>query len=176
MSPFGAGVILIVIGAVVNIAGIVDWEFGEVLGRNIVVVPLSGFALGALIIGSALWILGTYLVVVAHGKKEEDERRAESLRRISDSQLAQLQSVGITTNGNRVTIAGGDAARIATREINYLIALRRDGQNEAADKIISGRKDQELAVALLTLIKRYGPHSTYRAAYLWAAEQLKDDA
>ncbi len=178
MSTFGTGVILIVIGAVVNIAGIAaEWEFGEVLGRDIVVVPLSGFALGALIVGSALWILGTYLMIVAYGDEEEAEYQAERKIGTLNSQIAQLQSVGITISDNRVTISGvGNAAKIVTREVNYLLDLRRDGYNEVADKIITGGKDQELATALLIHIERIGPYSPHRHAYVWAAERLKTDA
>ena len=177
MSTFGTGVILIVIGAVVNIAGIAaEWEFGEVLGRDIVVVPLSGFALGALIVGSALWILGTYLMIVAYGDEEEAEYQAERKIGTLNSQIAQLKSVGITISDNRVTISGGNAAKIVTREVNYLLELRRDGYNEVADKIITGGKDQELATALLMHIERIGPYSPHRHAYVWAAERLKIDA
>ena len=177
MSTFSTGVILIVIGVIVNIAGIVaDWEIVRLLGRNIMVVPLSGFALGALIVGCALWILGTFLVITAYDEKKEGERRAEQQTNTATSQIAQLQSIGITINGNRVTISGGDAANIATREANYLLDLRQDGHNEVADKIITGRKDQELATALSIHIERLGPYSPHRHAYVWAAEQLRTDA
>lgn len=177
MSTFSTGVILIVIGVVVNIAGIVaEWEIVRLLGRNIMVVPLSGFALGALIVGCALWILGTFLVITAYDEKKESERCAEQQANTANSQIAQLQSVGITINGNRVTISGGDAAKIVTREVNYLLDLRRDGYNEVADKIITGGKDQELATALLMHIERIGPYSPHRHAYVWAAERLKTDA
>lgn len=176
MNTFGAGIILIMIGAVMNIAGVIaDWEFGEVFGRNIVIVPLSGFALGALIVGCALWILGTYLVIVAYGEKEKGERSAEQQISTANSQIAQLRSNGITMAGNRVTISGGNAAKIAFREENYLLDLRRDGLDEVVDKIITGRKDQELAATVSMYTENLGPHSPYRAAYIWAAEQLKGD-
>ena len=176
MSTFSSGVILIVIGVIVNIAGIVaEWEIVRLLGRNIMVVPLSGFALGALIVGCALWILGTFLVITAYDEKKESERCAEQQANTANSQISQLQSVGITISGNRVTISGGDAANIATREANYLLDLRRDGLNEVADKIISGQKDQQLEATLSTYIERLGLHSPYRDAYIWAVGRLKAD-
>ena len=176
MNKYETGIILIVLGAVVNIAGIAaEWDFGEVFGRSIAIIPLSGFALGALIVGCALWILGTYLVIVAYGEEEEAEYQAERQIGSLNSQIAQLRSVGITISSNRVTISGGDAAKIVTREINYLLDLRRDGHNEVVDKIISGRKDQDLATALSIHIERLGTFSPHRPAYVWAAEQLKTD-
>lgn len=57
-------VMLVLIGAIVFIAGaIAEWESTEIFERNYILIPLSGFALGALIATGLLWLLAIFVAI-----------------------------------------------------------------------------------------------------------------
>lgn len=184
MSAFGVGLILIVGGVVVNIAGIVaEWEFGELLGQNIAVLPLSGFALGALIIGFAAWIGGILIMAHSHNAQRgakpvtsTPKMRAHGSpgQEPFERQVERLKSAGITIVNDRVKISGGTASQLATEEANYLLTLRRAGYNQAADAIITGRIRVRLAAELKTYSQRMEENSSHKKPYDWAIERLEN--
>ena len=183
MSAFGVGLILIVGGAVVNIAGIVaEWEFGELLGQDIAVIPLSGFALGALIIGFAAWIGGILIMIHSYNTQRDAKSIAPTAKMRAygssshtplERQAERLKSAGITIVNDRVKISGGTASQLATEEANYLLTLRRAGYNEAADAIITGRIRVRLAAELKTYSQRMEENSSHKKPYDWAIERLE---
>ena len=183
MSAFGVGLILIVGGTVVNIAGIVaEWEFGELLGQDIAVMPLSGFALGAVIIGCAAWIGGIFILIHSHTAQRSAKPVASapkaraygsSSHSLLERQAERLKGAGITIVNDRVRISGGAASQLATEEANYLLTLRRAGYNRAADAIITGRMSPRLAAELKTYSRQMEENSSHKRPYDWAIERLE---
>ena len=183
MSAFGVGLILIVGGTVVNIAGIVaEWEFGDLLGQDIAVIPLSGFALGALIIGFAAWIGGILIMIHSYNAQRSAKPVAPAPKMrahgspsqiLFEQQVERLKSAGITIMNDRVKISGGTASQLATEEANYLLTLRRAGYNQAADAIIIGRVRVQLAAELKKHSQRMEKNSSHKKPYDWAIERLE---
>lgn len=57
-------VTLVLIGAIVFIAGaIAEWESTDIFERNYILIPLTGFALGALITTALLWLLAIFIAI-----------------------------------------------------------------------------------------------------------------
>lgn len=57
-------VTLVLIGAIVFIAGaIAEWESTDIFGHNYILIPLTGFALGALITTALLWLLAIFVAI-----------------------------------------------------------------------------------------------------------------